>query len=274
MQRYAVLALLILAACGDDTQDAHPFALQFSAITDGLGTLGATGDVAATVTDLRFYVSDVRTTDADGTEHDITLATNAFQYGDRLTLIDLTSDTSGEGTERTNAAVTGTARGDVRHLGFSIGVPQDVMRDVIANNTAEGAPSPLAEMYWSWASGYRHFVMNMSLQSGTATGEGFVHIGSRDCGAGGAKALSDREQCTYVNTPRVELDVTSASSTINVDIATVLSGLTMRDEENTLGIACHSAPMQADCGPIFARFGLDMATGNANAQANTVFAPQ
>ncbi|WDT76931.1 MAG: hypothetical protein MPW16_06875 [Candidatus Manganitrophus sp.] len=47
---------------------------------------------------------------------------------------------------------------------FDLGVSQPLMKATIANNTAEGAPSPLNEMYWSWASGYRHFVMNFAVE--------------------------------------------------------------------------------------------------------------
>jgi hypothetical protein len=38
---------------------------------------------------------------------------------------------------------------------FEVGVPQHLMKTTIATSSAEGAPSPLGEMYWSWNSGIR-----------------------------------------------------------------------------------------------------------------------
>lgn len=272
MQRSIVLLALALVACGDDdATSTRPFALRFAAVNDGLTTLGPDADVTATITDLRFYVSNVVGVDADGGEHAVTLDTNEFQYGDRLTLIDLTSDTSGEGTARTNDVVSGRIAGEIRHFSFDVGVPQDVMREVIANDTAEGAPSPMNEMYWSWASGYRHFVMNLGLSTATEQGEGFIHLGSRDCGSGGQKALSDRDQCTFVNTPHVEIDVDDASTTVSVELARIFSGLSLRDSDGVLAASCHSGP-QGDCVPVFSTFGLDIETGTADAATNVVFA--
>ena len=74
-------------------------------------------------------------------------------------------------------------------------------KSVIANNTPEGAPSPLGEMYWSWATGYRHFVFNFTVTAGSGdTGDGYLHVGSLDCGAEGTLALEDRDACGFVNT--------------------------------------------------------------------------
>ena len=80
------------------------------------------------------------------------------------------------------------------------------MRETIAAYTPEGAPSPLNEMYWNWASGYRHLVLNFAVgAAGSEAGEGYVHVGSRNCGPEDGLALEDREACEFVNTPAVFL---------------------------------------------------------------------
>src|SRR5690606_7688119 len=154
-------------------------------------------NVTVSLADLRFYISDVRFYDEGGAEVPLELDESEFQYrsdAGSVALVDLTGNSDGtcsesaiafaEGTARQNPSVTGsTELARVASVSFSVGVPQAMMQDVIANNDIEGAPSPLGEMYWSWASGYRHFVFNATLETETGlTGEGYIHVGSRACG--------------------------------------------------------------------------------------------
>ena len=290
----------------DGTGDMlSPFSLQFAASVDGqvvgcadsITGLGLAGDITVGVSDLRFYISNLRFFDAGGSELAVELDTNEFQYSSEagdVALIDLTSNTEGtcadsaiafaEGTSRTNAVITGmTATDQVARVAFDVGVPQAVMKETIANNTAEGAPSPLAEMYWSWASGYRHFVFNFAISNdGGESGDGYIHIGSRDCAAEGFNALEDRDSCGFVNTPTVTLDgFDLESGTVTLDIKAALAGLdfvvpildpdTMEQIGEGPGVACHSSPMQPDCAGVFSAFGLDQASGAASDANNTAF---
>lgn len=307
----ALLAIVTLAACGGGgAGDAAPpsaFALRFAATaagrtvgcSDTITGLGPDGSYAVGISDLRFYVSNLRFFDASGRPVERTLDANPFQLAmpaGEVGLIDLTGNTEGtcsgtaiafaEGTARTNDAITGTTQVErVTTVSFDVGVPQRVMRDVIADNTLEGAPTPLAEMYWSWASGYRHLVFNMTVRtSGGDTGEGYLHVGSRDCGPEGGRALSDRDACGFVNTPKVELagfDLTR--DTVQIDLGEILRGLDfvspIHDGETSAvigegpGVACHSSPpsLQPDCAELFANLGLSTADGSASAAGNHVF---
>ncbi|MCB9753817.1 MAG: metallo-mystery pair system four-Cys motif protein [Myxococcales bacterium] len=282
-----------------------PFSLQFAASVDGqvvgcadsITGLGLAGDITVGVSDLRFYISNLRFFDAGGSELAVELDTNEFQYSSEVgdvALIDLTSNTEGtcadsaiafaEGTSRTNAVITGmTATDQVARVAFDVGVPQAVMKETIANNTAEGAPSPLAEMYWSWASGYRHFVFNFTIgNDGGESGEGYIHIGSRDCAADGFNALEDRETCGLVNTPTVMLDAFDLTSgTVTLDVKAALAGLdfmvpildpdTMEQIGEGPGVACHATPTEPDCASVFTAFGLDPATGAASEANSSAF---
>ena len=136
---------------------------------------------------------------------------------------------------------------------------------------------------WNWNSGYRHFVFNFSVadQSG-AQGVGHVHVGSRDCGPKDGLALSDRESCTFLNTPTASIDSFDlASDVVGLELRGLLSGLDFRTDVRDPstgevigegpGVACHSSPMQPDCPSIFSFLGLDMATGAANPLVNRAF---
>jgi hypothetical protein len=163
-------------------------------------------------------------------------------------------------------------------------VPAAVMKETIATNTPEGAPSPLAEMYWSWASGYRHLVMNFTVkEAGGRSGEGYLHIGSRDCGAAGKKALEDRDECGRAYTAKVMLPhLHPENSKVVLDVAALLSGLdfispvydpvTFEPIGEGPGVECHSAPEgQTDCPIIFSKLGLNQTSGAADALSNQVF---
>ena len=309
----AVTFSLLAAGCGsDDPETDTPFELAFAATNGGAPVdcettvtgVGPDGDHAIGLADLRFYVSNVRLFDADGAELAVALDDNAFQYTSdegALTLIDLTGNDSGtcaasaiafaEGTARVNDRVAGrTEAAAIARVAFDVGVPQAVMKKVIAANTPEGAPSPLNEMYWSWASGYRHFVFNFAVEAPASddpeadtTGDGYVHVGSRACGAEGTRALEDREACDFIYTPTVELAAFDpATDVVAVDLGTIIAGLDfvapIYDPETFEvigegpGVECHSAPaLQPDCTNIFDSFGLDVDTGSAEAARNAVF---
>ncbi len=313
MTRTAPVALFLLLTtngCKDEAADsahhheAEAFRLAFTAVADGkpvdcttqISGQGPSGQHTVGLSDLRFYVSNLQLWDADGIEIEATIDANDFQYhgsSDWVGLIDLTGNTEGncdalaisqaEGTARTNDGISGTAvLDDVASVSFDVGVPQALMQEVIGANTLEGAPSPLNEMYWSWASGYRHIVFNMTVTDGTETGEGYVHIGSRDCGGEGELALENQDSCGFVNTPTVELaGFDLASDTVQVDLGALLQGVdfvapvtdpvTMEVIGETVGVRCHSMPMQTHCPPAMQNLGIDMTTGSATATANTVF---
>ncbi|PQJ55115.1 metallo-mystery pair system four-Cys motif protein [Psychrosphaera saromensis] len=250
---------------------------------------GADEEYSVGVNDLRFYVSNLAFYDQYGEEIEMTLDDSDFQLNHEegfVGLIDLTSNTSGtcisSGTERTNAILTGSMLDTgVSKVTFDIGVPQAVMKDVIATSSAEDAPSPLNEMNWPWASGYRHFLMNFIIENTSAlTGGGFLHIGSKGCGStDGLLALEDKDSCDFVNTPQVELtDFDPSINTVVIDIDQLLTDVTFSsisdDDEATeqLSANCHSQSptMQPNCAPIFSNLGLDTDDGTAVASDNKV----
>lgn len=304
----SLLAAVCLTGCGnDDKEEPQPsaFALSFRAVADGepVGcddTVGGFGPGKASsigLSDLRFYVSNLKLWDTSDQEVALTLDENDFQYtsdAGQVSLVDLTSNTRGscassaiafaEGTRRTNDTLTGTTVVErVSRVTFDVGVPQAVMQDVIASYSAEGAPSPLGELQWTWASGYRHFVMNFTVtdEEGNA-GEGYAHLGSRDCGPADGLALEDRDRCEFINTPQVELSSFDlAQNAVTVDVSRMLADLdfvssvydfdTFEVIGEGPGVECHSSPTQPDCSTLFEHFGLELESGDARSSKNVVF---
>lgn len=301
---------LALVACGDDEAAPdeaamEPFTLRFAATANGAPVGCATPisgvgpDQAHTlgVSDLRFYVSGLRLLDAQGQELPFTLDESPFQYSSEagaVALIDLTGNTEGtcagnaiafaEGTARTNLAITGMAPvGAVKAVRFDVGLPQPLMKATIATTSAEAAPSPLNEMFWSWASGYRHLVFNFTVMDAEGgTGDGYLHVGSRDCGPPDGLALSDRAACSFVNTPRVALDgFDLKQDSVQLDLAKLTQGVDLIAPVYDLetfevigegpGAECHSAPTQDDCAVVFGNLGLEMSAGTADPSANAAF---
>jgi uncharacterized repeat protein (TIGR04052 family) len=296
----AVLAAS-LGGCGDDEvvtpEEMADFALRFAAVYQGaevgcgdrLTGLGMAGTSEAEVSDLRFYVSNVQFFDEAGDPVALELDENEFQYdsaeGD-VAMIDLTGTSAGacagtglsfpEGTARTNNVLTGRTFVDrVRQVTFEVGVPQRLQKAVIANHTAEDAPSPLREMHWSWGYAYRNFVMNFTIADGSVAGEGYLHVGSTACGGDGVKALTDQQSCGRPNAAAVLLSSFSlADDTVGIDLAALMSNLDfLVDQSQVLvpGVACHSSVDQPDCPQIFTNLGIDITDGGARADLNTVF---
>lgn len=301
-----LMAATFVAGCGGEEQPTpSAFALRFEAVLGGepvsctsvVAGQGMSKNFSVGVSDLRFYVSNVQLADASGEAVPVTLDDNEFQLNDdsgAVALVDLTSNTDGscagsaiafaEGTARTNDKITGkTIVEHVTSVSFDVGVPQALMKSVIGSHSLENAPSPLNEMYWNWATGYRHFVFNFAIENDAQeSGGGYVHLGSRNCGPDDGLALSDREACEFVNTPA--FSVTSfdlEKDTVVIDLDTFLEKLdfsapiydpdTFEVIGEGVGAECHSSPMQPDCSPIFGSFGLDITTGKASAKANAVF---
>ncbi len=307
-----LLPLLTAVACGTTTGGNDPpadqptaFSLRFVA-TAGGAVVGCTSNLTGFgpsqthtvgINDLRFYISNLQFKDASGTALQVTLDQNEFQHVSpqgSVSLVDLTGNAEGscaptsvayaEGTARTHAAITGTTfTNRVASVSFDVGVPQGLMKSVIATNTPEGAPSPLNEMYWNWNSGYRHFVFNFSVQGPNATtGAGYLHLGSTDCAPMDGLALADRDACTFINTPSVALGTFDlAADSVGIDLGVAVQGLdfvspiydsvTFEVIGTGPGVECHSSPMQDDCPIIFSQFGLNVTTGSASAATNAVF---
>jgi uncharacterized repeat protein (TIGR04052 family) len=245
----------------------------------GLGT----GSRTAELTDLRFYVTDVKLLRKGGGSVALTPPANSswsYAKGDAaVTLIDLENGAgacAAEGTKATNASVTGTVpKGAYVGVSYSVSVP-----DSLSHSDLTTMPAPLnnSAMAWSWQAGRKFMKIEVSEDGGPAWASKtfFVHIGSTGCK--GNPAAGERVRCSLPNQDEVTLrKFNPARQKIAVDLKALLAGVAV---EGSAGSAmpmmemggmdemggCMSATTSPDCKPIFKALGLKLGTDKKTTQ--------
>jgi uncharacterized repeat protein (TIGR04052 family) len=201
------------------------------------------------MTDLRFYVHNLRLEDADGQFHAVQLVPGEWQQAD-LALIDL-EDGSGNcinGTTVTNSTARGTVSGqDFRALEFTLGVP-------FSKNHADPlqATQPLgdADMHWHWRGGYKFLRAGLKSESDSF----WIHLGSTGC-TGTIRNISG---CDAPNRVTVRLEPFTPGDDVLVDLVALAGDDVLGDGVPT---DCSSGPAEEDCSAAFAALGLNHATG-------------
>ena len=256
-----LLLPVVLAACGPSTPASTSVELGFVARVgdqpfacgesyDGVGSTGT----SLTVSDLRFYVHDVRLVTAAGRELPVTLDEDDFQNGG-VALLDFETGGSGceAGNTPTHTELTGTVAeaGPYTALRFRIGVPE-------ARNHLEAGsqPSPLnlSSMFWGWQGGYKF--MRFEGRT-TMLSDGIVfHLGATACA--GDAAMGTRT-CSNGNRPEIEVALPAGfSPTTHQLVVDVADWLAEVDLDHDLGgeVGCMSGPMDPECPAWFASVGL------------------
>jgi uncharacterized repeat protein (TIGR04052 family) len=225
---------------------------------EGLGTTTR----PAQLTDLRFFVSDVKLIRRDGRAVAVKLGKDsAYRVTDGrsgVTLIDLENGTGAcaeEGTKGTNDLVRGTVpRGKYVGLRWTVGVPFGL------NHTdAPAAPAPLnsAAMAWSWQSGRKFTKIEVSDPGGGAPWAAstfFVHLGSAGCT--GNPATGQTVDCAASNRAAIRLKrFDPARQRVAVDVKAMLAGTDVTANGGGAP-GCMSGATDPECGPVFRAFGM------------------
>lgn len=242
----------LLAACGPTTPVGTSVELAFEARVgaepfacgrtyEGIGSTGT----ALTVSDLRFYVHDVRLVTSAGREVPVTLDEDDFQSRG-IALLDFeTGGTACEaGNAPTHTELTGTVpeAGPYTALRFRIGVPE------ARNHLDSGSqPSPLnlTSMYWNWQGGYK-FLRFEGRTTGLTEGVVF-HLGATACSG---DAMAGTRTCANGNRPELEVALPAgfdpSTHRFVVDVARWLAAI---DLDTDLGgeLGCMSGPMDPEC---------------------------
>lgn len=294
----ALAAAAAIAACGgggDSAGTSPPVAttqavsIQFAAVS-GAGnapvncstTLTGIGSnpVNATLTDLRFYVTDVKLVTAQGTEVPVTLTANSWQQtaaSGSVTLIDLENGQftcGGEGTLETNAVVSGTVpTGTYTKVKATIGVPEVLSHSDVM---AAAAPLDIMAMGWSWQAGRKFIKIELNPIGGVSTPLGGggttnvptynLHLASTDCTGPG----NGTDTCAKKNLTQFTLDFNPSTQQIALDIATLFAASDIRTNQSD-AVGCMSATSDLDCPVFFDKVGLDIATGGQAVTAQSVF---
>lgn len=241
-----VFFLLLNAACSDTRLGVEiPFVVVYgeqSLACDSPGT---------TLTDLRFFISDLALLDDEGRARSVVLD-DQYQWQQKdLALIDLEdgSNACQNGTADVHSSLVGSVpEGDYQGISFTIGVP-------FARNHADpltaAAPLDISAMHWHWRSGYKF------LRAGIrAPSDGFwLHLGSAGC-EGTTRNVS---ACRFPNRVAVELPEFSLQNhTIVVDLEPLFAGVNLLDGEPG---DCSSGRAEISCSAPFRALGIDFDNG-------------
>ncbi|MDX1509117.1 MAG: metallo-mystery pair system four-Cys motif protein [Woeseiaceae bacterium] len=242
-----LLLLLGLTACAPPQQALQ---IRFEARADAGRIACDTASSGLTLSDLRFYVSDITLRRPDGTSVPVVLLEDDRWQQRDLGMVDL-EDGSGNclnGTADTNDRLVGSApAGDYTQLSFVIGVPFDRNH---ADPLAAAAPLDDSAMHWHWRSGYKF------LRAGVGSvDDGFwLHLGSAGC-EGTVGAISG---CKFPNRMSVTLADYTPGDTVVVDVGALARAADLGDAAVS---DCVSGPADDDCGAAFAILGLDHGSG-------------
>ena len=296
--RFGPLSLaLALAGCGGGGSDSaatpstpatQDVTIQFAAVA-GAGntpvacgtTLAGLGSVAADaqLTDLRFYLTDVQLVNDQGVAVPVTLQANEWQLTsgtDRVTLIDLENAQgacAAEGTAATNAVLKGQVpAGTYVALKATVGVPDKLSHSDVM---AAAAPLDIMAMGWSWQAGRKFAKIELNPVGGVTTPSGTgtsvvstfnLHLASTDCTGNN----DGNDTCAKKNLAQIQLAFNAATQQVAIDVAELFRGSDIRTNQDG-AVGCMSATSDLDCPAVFAKFGLDLATGVQAATAQTVF---
>lgn len=245
----SALALLLLgvAACEPASIEiAVPFQAGFGQHPLTCGPASASG----TLTDLRFYVSEIQLFDADDNATDVQLIADDRWQGPTVALLDL-EDGSGScenGTSDRNSTLRGRVpAGDYRGIRFVIGVPFDLNH---ADPLSAAPPLDDTAMHWHWRSGYKF------LRAGFRDDlrNHWLHVGSAGCQG----TLQSITACRFPNRVTARFDDYVPGETLIVDLEKLYDAFAALPDPKS---SCSSGPAEESCRSAFALLGLDAANG-------------
>lgn len=247
----ALVSLLPLSGCYGPQQAIEiPFEPRFGAQRFSCDTRVA----GMAMTDLRFYVHDLRLLSAGGGETPVTLLENPPWQNAEVALLDFENGAAGctNGTQELNTVIRGRVpAGEYAGLKFRLGVPEHLNH---ADPLRAGAPLNYSFMHWHWQTGYKF------LRAGVAgDGDGFwMHLGSSRCEG----AAGNVTGCRSENRPVAELTgYVPGSDIVEVDLQQLVRGIDFADGTPS---DCSSGPAEAECETPFAALGVDFSTGDVD----------
>lgn len=265
-----VLGACAVVGCGE-TSEVEPanielaFAVKANGADFACGneyTLGAS-DSAVTLSDMKFYVSEVELLGDDGQAWAVTLDDDGTWQDGNVALLDFEDGTGpcSNGTAPTRHVVTGVSEGAAAAatgVRFTVGVPFDLNHQDVA---VAASPLNLASMFWSWQGGYK-FLRIDGVAEGSA---GFrVHVGSTGCEMGDGFTVSS---CSAPNRIEVELKSRDVSAPIVLDLDALFNEVDMAPDADDVSTVCMSAPDHAACTEIFGALGLPFGGASGGAQS-------
>lgn len=207
------------------------------------------------ISDARFYVSEIQFVEPSGKAHNLVLDENAYQ-NKNVALIDLEDGCGSDGTSEIHPVVTGKAPPlAYDRVRFTLGVPKE--RNFIDLASAS-PPLDVTAMFWVWQSGYKFLKIDgASPAEAGGINPFFIHLGSGGC-PGERPSSPPTGECAFPNRVTYELGPFSGTaSKVVADVGALLA--TSNVSTNTEGTppGCMSSENDPECATIFPRIGID-----------------
>lgn len=235
-----------------------------------------------TLSDFRFYISDVELIDATGKAVPVVLVQDGRWQYQTVALLDLENKTGAcsNGTiEMRDRIIGNVPKGQYTGLKFTLGVPFGLNHDDSAL-----APSPLnlTSLWWNWQLGYKfaridlqpsitsRMMHDKQKQAGhdgfASTGSSFpIHLGSTGCQS--STISSKPSTCNNPNRATVLLTQFDPSKNVVVaDLAQLVAATNLNQNQPKTTPGCMSQPNDQDCIGIMATLGLPFMGKPAAAQ--------
>ena len=237
-----ILLLLATSACGVDKEVTS---IRFVAQLHGQPVdCVAISDTVA-LSDLRFYISDIKVIRPDGSSVPVGLLENGRWQGNGIALLDF-EDGSGacaNGTVDMNSGVAMEVEpGDIGALQFTVGVPFVLNR---ADPLQAEAPLNDSSMHWHWRSGYKFMRAALASESDSV----YVHLGSAGCNG----TVGNITGCDNPNRFTVTLTNWQPERRIVVDLGPLELATDLDDGEPQ---SCSSGPAEESCTRLLSIFGI------------------
>lgn len=249
------ISLLLMLGCSAERMPVEiPFRAQF-----GDRVIGCHDEAPGySLTDLRFYVYDIRLIQESGREAPLDLSIVPLWQSNDVALLDFENGQGRcvNGSAEVNTVVRGLAEpANYTGLRFRIGVPENLNH---GDPLLAEPPLAYTSMHWHWLTGYRF------LRAGVAgANDGFwLHLGSTRCEG----TVADIKGCRASNRAEASLPgYDLARDTVIVDLQKLFADVRLEDGNPT---SCSSGPAENACMEPFAALGIDFETGNEVAPAS------
>jgi len=256
-----LFALLAAYGCNAVDADQPPLSLRFQPLVAGTpaqcGAPVKTPTASIQLTDLRFYVHDVRFVHSDGTETTAALIADGRWQTESLALMDLEDGTGAcenGSREMHDTLVLSGPNASTVGIRFRIGVPFELNHDNPATN-----PSPLnvTAMSWGWMGGHKF----MRLEAEVDGFSHLLHLASTGCEG----TIGNISRCDRGNRPEIEVNWgTERPHSLAISIDTLL-GLSTEGASASAATdwSCMSTRRDPACLSPFRALGLDVETGTS-----------
>ncbi len=211
----------------------------------------------ASLTDLRFYVSDVDVLAVDGSPLPVHFVPDGVWQSEDVALLDFedgTGDCVG-GTPETRKVIQGeVSPGEYNGIEFTLGVPFEL------NHALGDAPLGDASLFHSAQRGHHFFDFGLLIDGETNWS---TRILSVDCASSGAD-VAPTEDCERPNVARIRVEnLNPASDDVRVRLGHFLADVDLELDTPETEVGCVSDPLEvAECPSAFGVVGLDWETGN------------